>query len=249
MADKVVVITGASSGIGAELAELLAGRGDAVVLVARRADKLAEVAERCGQGALVVEADVTDRSQVARAVAEAMERFGRIDVWVNNAGQGISRMPTQLTAEDVDEMMDVNVKSVLYGMQEVLPHFRERGDGQVINVSSLLGRIPFATLRSAYCGAKHYMNALTSCVRAELAESDPGITISLVSPGVVYTDFGLSALHGGPDSRDFPQGQTPREVAEVIAGVIDSRGTDVYTRAGSQQRIAGYYASLGEDPS
>lgn len=248
MADKVVVITGASSGIGATLAEMLAKRGDAVVLVARRADKLREVADRCGSEALVVRADVTRRADVRRTVAEAIERFGRIDVWVNNAGRGISRMPTQLTEEDVDEMMGVNVKSVLYGMQEVLHHFRERGGGQVVNVSSLLGRVPFATLRSAYCGAKHFMNALTACFRAELDQTDPGITISLVSPGVVHTEFGLSARHGGPDSREFPDGQTPGEVAEVIVDTIDARRNDVYTRAGSQQRIAGYYASLGEDP-
>ncbi len=174
MAKKVVVITGASSGIGATLAEILAGRGDAVVLVARRADKLAEVAERCGSEALVVQADVTKRVDVRRAVSEAIARFGRIDAWVNNAGRGISRMPTQLTEEDVDEMMDVNVKSVLYGMQEVLPHFRERGDGQVVNVSSLLGRVPFATIRSAYCGAKHYMNALTDVLPRRARADRPG---------------------------------------------------------------------------
>lgn len=249
MAKKVVVITGASSGIGAELAGLLAERGDAVVLVARRSERLAEVAERCGAEALPVRADVTSRDEIRGVIEAALERFGHIDVWVSNAGQGISRMPTEITEDDVDAMMDVNVKSVLYGMQEVLPHFRERGEGQVVNVSSLLGRIPFATLRSAYCGAKHFMNALTACFRAELAESDPGITISLVSPGVVYTDFGLSARHGGPDSRDFPGGQTAREVAEVIAEVIDSGREDVYTRPGARERIAAHYASLGEDPA
>ena len=72
-------------------------------------------------------------------------------------------------------------------MQEVLPHFRERGEGRIVNVSSLLGRIPFATIRSAYCGAKHFMNALTACFRAELGDDFPGIRISLVSPGVVYS--------------------------------------------------------------
>jgi len=247
LAGRVVVITGASSGIGAELAEMLAARGDSVVLVARREDKLAEVAARCGADALRVTADAGEREEVRRVVREALARFGRIDVWVNNAGQGISRLPSALTDEDVDEMMRVNVKSVLYGMQEVLPHFRERGEGRIVNVSSLLGRIPFATIRSAYCGAKHFMNALTACFRAEIGDAFPGIRISLVSPGVVYTDFGLSARHGGPDSRTFPGGQTAREVAEVIADVIDSGREDVYTLPGAAKRVAGYYASLGED--
>jgi len=247
LAGRVVVITGASSGIGAELAQMLAERGASVVLVARREEKLEEVAGRCGDDTLVVPASVTEREEVRRVVRETLERFGRIDVWVNNAGQGISRQPSALTDEDIDEMMRINVKSVLYGMQEVLPHFRERGEGQIVNVSSLLGRIPFATIRSAYCGAKHFMNALTACFRTELGEAFPGIRISLVSPGVVYTDFGLSARHGGPDSRDFPGGQTPREVAEVIAGVIESGRPDVYTLPGAAKRVAGYYASLGED--
>jgi len=145
-------------------------------------------------------------------------------------------------------MIRYNVKTALYGMQEVLPHFRSRGDGQVVNVSSLLGRIPFAVPRSAYCGAKHFLNALTATFREEVQAEHPGIHISLVSPGVVYTDFGLNARHGGIDSRKVPGGQTPEEVAAVIADVIARPRPDVYTRAGAQARIAQHYAALGEDP-
>ena len=248
MAQKVVVVTGASAGIGAALAVTLAARGQSLVLVARREAKLAEIATRCGGSALAVVADVGTRSEVRRVVEAALERFGRIDVWVNNVGRGISRLPSQITDDDVDEIMRLNVKSALYGMQEVLPHFKERGEGQVVNVSSLLGRVPFATIRSAYCGAKHFLNALTATFRAEVQETHPGIQFSLVSPGVVRTDFGLSALHGGPDSRQLPNSQSAEEVAEVIASVIESRKPDVYTRKGSHDRIAGYYAGIGEDP-
>jgi NADP-dependent 3-hydroxy acid dehydrogenase YdfG len=144
--------------------------------------------------------------------------------------------------------MRVNVKSALYGTQEVLPHFKERGTGQVINISSLLGRVPFATFRSAYCGAKHFVNALTTTFRAEVRETHPNIQISLVSPGVVRTEFGVNAIHGGVDSRTLPESQSAEEVAEVIAGVIESRAPDVYTRAGARERIAGYYANVGQDP-
>jgi NADP-dependent 3-hydroxy acid dehydrogenase YdfG len=248
MSDTVVVITGASAGIGAATARLLAGHGTAVVLVARRKDRLEGVAADCGERALAVVADAAHRHDVKRVVQAALGSFGHVDVWVNNAGQGITRNPSELTDEDVDEMMRANVKSALYGMQEILPHFRSRGRGHVINVSSLLGRIPFATFRSAYCGAKHFLNALTATFRAEVQAAHPDIQFSLVSPGVVRTEFGARARHGGPDSRSFPESQSAEEVAEVIASVIASRRPDVYTRKGARERIVSYYAGVGEDP-
>lgn len=248
MSEQVAVITGASSGIGAAVAKLLASRGMAVVLVARRQDALDAVASECGGRAEVVVADVRHRDQVRRVVERALARFGHVDVWINNAGRGITRPPTQLTDEDLDEMVLVNIKSVLYGIQEILPHFKERGAGQVINISSMLGRIPFAVIRSAYCGTKHFVNALTAMIRTEVQETHPGIQFTLVSPGVVRTDFGLNALHGGPDSRTFPGSQSAEEVAEVIARAIESREPDVYTSPGAKGRVAGYYASVGSDP-
>ena len=248
MRERVVVITGASGGIGAALALTLAALGDGVVLVARREEALREVAVRCGERAVPVVADMTRREEVRRAVQESLRRFGRIDVWVNNVGRGITRLPSELTDDDLDEMMRVNVKSALYGMQEVLPHFKERGEGHVINVSSMLGRVPYTTFRSAYNGAKHFLNALTANFRAEVQEKHPGIQVSLVSPGVVWTDFGRNARHGGPDSRQLPQGQEAAEVAAVIAGVIASRRPDVYTRPGSHDRVVAYYHGVGVDP-
>ena len=244
---KIVVITGASSGIGAALGELLASQGHQVVLVARRQRALEEVAARCRGRAVVQVADVTDRAQVKRVVSETLQRLGRIDVWVNNAGQGITRNPSELTDDDIDAVMRANVHSALYGIQETLPHFKARGDGHVINISSLLGRVPFATIRSAYSGAKHFLDALTAMLRAEIQATHPGIQISLVSPGVVRTDFGLHAIHGGPDSRSFPESQSAEEVAAVIATVIETRQPDVYTRPAAKM-IAKYYAEVGVDP-
>lgn len=249
MSEKVVVITGASSGIGAALALLLARRGDSPVLAARRADALQAVADQCGGRATAIATDMTVRADVRRVVDTALSASGRIDVWVNNVGQGITRVPSELTDEDVDEVMRVNVKSALYGMQEVLAHFKARGEGHVINVSSMLGRIPYAMPRSAYCAAKHFLNAITATFREEVQQTHPGIQFSLVSPGVVYTDFGLNAMHGGPDSRALPYGQTAEEVAGVIAGVIDSREPDVYTRAGHHAQVMKYYATVGRDPA
>jgi NADP-dependent 3-hydroxy acid dehydrogenase YdfG len=246
--DKVVVITGASSGIGAALAQLVASEGAAVVLVARRADLLRTVADKCGDRALTVVADVTRRDDVQRVVRESIGRFGKIDVWVNNVGQGITRPPSLLTDEDIDDVMQVNVKSALYGMQEVLPHFKERGTGQIINVSSMLGRVPSAMFRSAYCGAKHFLNALTATFRIEVEQTHPGIKFSLVSPGVVRTEFGLNARHGGPDSRQLPDSQSAEDVAQVIVNVIASQQADVYTRPGAHDRVVNYFKSLAGDP-
>jgi len=249
MTNIVVVVTGASGGIGAALAEHLARRGASLVLVARREDAVKAVCVRCGDTALAVAADLTDRASSARVVDEAIARFGRIDVWVNNAGRGITRPPSELTDEDIDDMMRVNVKTAVYGMQAVLPHFKSRGRGHVINVSSMLGRVPFAVFRSAYNGAKHFLNAITANFRDEVKATHPDIQFSIVSPGVVFTEFGLHAKHGGPDSRSLPQGQTPEQVAEVIAGVIRSRKPDVYTRPGARQLVLDYLGALAEDPS
>jgi short-subunit dehydrogenase len=246
--DRVIVITGASGGIGAALAERLALRGAALALVARREEALRVVADDSGPKSHAIVADVTHRDQVRRVVDEAVAHFGHIDVWVNNVGQGITRAPSELTDDDVDEVMRVNVKSALYGMQEVLPHFKERGAGHIINISSMLGRVPAVPFRSAYSAAKHFLNALTENFRTEVQATHPGIQLTLVSPGVVRTDFGRNALHGGPDSHSIPGSQSAEEVAEVIADVIDTRRPDVYTRAGAHEGVARYYDQLGADP-
>jgi NADP-dependent 3-hydroxy acid dehydrogenase YdfG len=239
----VIVITGASDGIGAALATLSASHGARVVLAARREAALQEVAAACGSDALVVPMDVTRRDDHARLLASAVERFGHVDVWVNNAGRGITRPVLALTDSDVDEIMLVNVKSVLYAIQAVVPHFQARGAGHVINISSMLGRIPLATFRSVYCASKHALNALTACLRQDLRATHPGIHVTTVSPGVVATSFGANAIGGGPDSRGLPGAQPVEEVAEVIARTILSPAADVYTRDGMRQMAARYYGA------
>jgi NADP-dependent 3-hydroxy acid dehydrogenase YdfG len=243
--DRVVVITGASAGIGAALADSAGRKGARLVLVARRKGALADVAARADADTqvLTVVADVTRRADVERAFDAALARFGQVDVWVNNAGRGITRAVSDLTDQDFDDMMAINVKSVLYGMQVVLPHFRARGTGHIINVSSMLGRVPFASFRSAYSAAKHAMNSLTANLRMELRGSHPGIHVSAVHPGIVATEFGTNALHGGPDSRQLPYAQSVVEVADVIAGVIENPRADVYTRDGARQMVAAYFAA------
>src|SRR4051812_3668132 len=222
MKDKVIVITGASAGIGAALAETVARRGaKGIVLTARRLPELQTVAQKLGDSALVVPADVTQRDQNDLIRDRALARFGQIDVWINNAGRGISRLVSQLTDADIDDMMTVNLKSVLYGIQAVLPHFKERKSGHIITVSSGLSRFPFAPQRSAYSASKAAVNLLMASLRIELRDEYPDIHTTTVLPGVVATEFGTNALHGGVDNKRLPGAQPVDEVANVIADAIE----------------------------
>jgi short-subunit dehydrogenase len=248
MDKKAIVITGASSGIGAALARQLAGRGDQVVLAARRKDELKKVADECGPEARAVVTDVTRRGDVERLRDEALRLFGSVDVWVNNAGQGISRPVLELTDEDFDYMMAVNTKSALYGMQAILPHFKERGRGHLINVSSAMGRIPFAPNRSVYSAAKAALNSLTANVRMDLRAGSPDVHVSLVMPPMVSTDFAKNALHGTPTPpgsyRPGALVQTPEQVASAIVDLIDRPRAEIYTNPGQAETVARYYADV-----
>jgi NADP-dependent 3-hydroxy acid dehydrogenase YdfG len=244
MNDKVIVITGASSGIGAALAEVVAARGaKGVVLAARRQGELAAMATRVGGTALAVVTDVTRRDDIEQLRDRALERFGQIDVWVGNAGRGITRSVTELTDADLDDMMTTNVKSVLYGIQAVMPHFRERGTGHLITVSSMLGRISMAPIRSAYSAAKSAVNSLMTSLRLELRSEFPQIHVSTVMPGVVATSFGANALHGGADSRTMPSAQPVGEVAQAIANLIERPRAELYTRPELAQLVSRYFSA------
>jgi NAD(P)-dependent dehydrogenase (short-subunit alcohol dehydrogenase family) len=243
MQDKVVVITGASSGIGEALAEVVTARGARVVLAARRHPELTAVAERLGGNALAVVGDVTRRDDVERLRDQALARFGQIDAWVSNAGRGITRAVTQLTDADFDDMMTTNVKSVLYGIQAVVPHFRERRRGHLITVSSMLGRIPMAPIRSAYSAAKAAVNSLMTSLRLELRPEFPDIHVSTVLPGVVATPFGANALHGGPDSRTLANAQPVADVARAIADLLERPRAELYTRPELAKLAAHYFSA------
>ena len=245
--DKVVVVTGASAGIGAALAEELARRGARLVLAARRRELLEASALRAG-GAEAVPTDVTRRQEVDRLRDAALARFGRIDAWVNNAGRGITRSFAQVTDEDLDAMIRDNLKSALYGMQAVLPHFREAGKGVIANVSSMLSRVPVATIRCAYSASKAGLDSMTETLRFELAGEFPAIRVVLVLPGVVATDFGRNALGGGPDSRTLPGAQPVDEVARAIADGLWSGPVDLYTRPNGLEQVLGHLRSLAAKP-
>lgn len=239
--DKVVVVTGASAGIGAELAIQLAAKGANVVLAARRKEELDALAKEIGERALAVVTDVTKKSEVERLAKVAIERFGRVDVWVNNAGRGIARSVAELSDEDLDAMWTINMKSVVYGVQAILPHFKANNAGQIINVSSGLSRIPLAPMRAAYGAVKAAVNMLSASLRVELKATYPGIHVTVLLPGVVATDFGLNAIGVSVvDNRKLPGAQPVEGAAEAIVDVIENPRPEAYTSAFLADAVARY---------
>jgi NAD(P)-dependent dehydrogenase (short-subunit alcohol dehydrogenase family) len=183
--NRVWFITGASRGIGARIAEAALAHGDAVVATARDATA---IEQRFGAqpGLLAVALDVTDEAQAARAVAAALERFGRIDVLVNNAGYGLLGAVEEASADEVRRLYDTNVFGLLNVTRAVLPQMRERRRGHVINISSL-GGVQSAAGFGVYCSTKFAVEGLTEALHAELAPL--GIHATVVEPGYFRTDF------------------------------------------------------------
>lgn len=249
MTGRVVVITGASSGIGGALAKQLGQRGELLVLGARRERELKKVASQAGARALTVVTDVTKRSDVEHLRDVALAEFGRVDTWVNNAGRGINRPVSDLTEEDVRSTIDVVLMSVLYGMQAILPHFKERGRGHIVNVSSFLGRVPITSYRSIYSAAKSAVNVLSANLRMELRPKYPQIFVSVVMPGVVDTPF--HDIAGPPlparagESLWGNRIQSADEVAAKIASLIDNPVAELYMSPEAIGMVEEYFRDVG----
>jgi short-subunit dehydrogenase len=247
---KTIVVTGASAGIGAGIARRLGADGHRLVLAARRPQELQTVAagaELAGaERAIAVQTDVTERAEVEALRDAAISAFGGIDVWINNAGRGITRSVLDLSDRDVDEMMAVNVKTALYGMQIATEHFLERGRGHLINISSFLGRVPMAAHRSAYNAAKAALNALTANLRVELRARNPDIHVTLVMPGMVATDFARNAVGAPPGTTSYSGShvQSVEQVADVVARVIEHPVAEVYTNPASAEMAKRYFEDV-----
>ncbi|MEV4802072.1 SDR family oxidoreductase [Nonomuraea sp. NPDC049421] len=193
---KIVLITGASSGIGEATARRLAADGHIVVLGARREDRLAEVAkaiEADGGTADVRRLDVTDRQDVAAFADEVAQRYGRFDVIVNNAGvMPLSRLDA-LLVDEWDRMIDVNVRGLLHGIAAALPHFQRQGTGHFVTIAST-GAYEVVPTGAVYCATKYAARAITEGLRLEL---DPAIRVTTISPGVVESELADSITDPG----------------------------------------------------
>lgn len=186
---KVVVITGASSGLGEATARLLSAQGASVVLGARRAERLRSLANELSAGggkALAVTTDVTHCDQVKRLVDAAVQTYGRIDVMINNAGLMPQAPLERLRIDEWDRMIDVNIKGVLYGIAAALPYMKQQKAGHIINVSSVAGHkvIPAGAV---YCATKHAVRALSEGLRMEVKPYN--IRTTVISPGAVATEL------------------------------------------------------------
>jgi serine 3-dehydrogenase (NADP+) len=212
-ADKTVIITGASSGIGAATAQAFATAGANVVLAARDEARLATVAGTMAGRALVVPTDVSDRGAIERLVAEAVTAFGGIDIVINNAGVGLAAPVAELNPVDFEHALAVDLLGPLALTQAALPHMRREG-GQLMYVSSVVGLRALPYL-GGYAAAKAALDRLTEALRVELRGS--GITVTLVRPGTTRTGFSQNRLGSGHERRRVTaRATTPEQVARAI---------------------------------
>ncbi len=187
IANKIVLITGASSGIGAATARELAAAGAKVVIGARRTDRLDALSEdiRAAGGTVLARSlDVTDRADMQAFVDAAVAEFGRVDVLVNNAGVMPLSLMSSLKVEEWDRMIDVNIRGVLYGIAAVLPVMNAQNAGQIINVSSV-GGLAVSPTAAVYCATKYAVRAISDGLRQE----NKALRVSCIYPGVVESEL------------------------------------------------------------
>lgn len=183
-ADRVALITGASSGIGAAIARELGKAGARLALGARRTDRLEELAAEIGGEVLVRRLDVTDRADVASFAEAARERFGHVDVIVNNAGVMPLSPMASMKVDEWDRMVDVNIKGVLYGIAAVLPEMTARGSGHIVNIASI-GALRVVPTAAVYCATKYAVRAISEGLRQE----NDRLRVTCVHPGVVESEL------------------------------------------------------------
>jgi short-subunit dehydrogenase len=221
--DKVIIVTGASKGIGLATSRLLALQGAKVVLAARSTDILKRLESEI-PNSLAVTTDMRNPGDIENMIDATMEKFGRIDILINNAGQGMYGMVQDVHLDDYRSVMDLNVHGPLLAMQIVIPLMREQGGGKIVNVSSMVSKHYFPFL-GAYASTKYALNAISLTARQELEKDN--IIVSVMLPKMTATDFGKNAVGSRPDFGNRPAAErplvdTPEQVAEKIAELIRS---------------------------
>ena len=221
---KVAVITGASMGIGEAIAKLFVEECARVVLCARDVGRVEAAAARIGgtsENSLSVACDVSKRDQVNALVQAAMRRFGRIDIWVNNAGFGLNDSVEKMDISQLRQLFDTNYFGVMESMQAVIPIMRQQGGGDIVNISSVSGHICVPYM-SGYGATKHALNALGEAARMELKRHN--INVLTVCPGYIATDFASNMLKGSNPQRvgsSVKYGVGPEVVArDALKGLL-----------------------------
>lgn len=226
---KIIIVTGASKGIGLATCRYLTGQGAKVVLAARSIERLTKL-ERELPGSLAVETDMRKAAEIDHLIQTVLAHYGRIDVLVNNAGQGMWARVGNIKPDNYKKLIELNVYGYLNAMQAVIPVMKMQGGGMIINISSMVTDNYYPFL-GAYASTKYAVNALTLTAREELKDS--GIIVSLMRPKLVETDFGKNSIEPEPDAlRDrnnrkaLPM-DTPEYVAEKIGELIQSEAAQL----------------------
>lgn len=245
--DKVVIITGASSGIGAGAAEYLASLGASVVLTGRNEKKLMETAKKCKGSPLLLLGDINNEHDRVNIIDKTIDFFGKLNVLINNAGLGESAGIVSTTMEQYDEVMNTNVRSVFHLTQLAIPHLIKT-QGNIVNVSSVAGPRSFPNLL-AYCMSKAALDQFTKCVALELAPDN--VRVNSINPGLIVTDFHKRLGMNDEDYQSFlerskathPLGRvgTVHETARAIAFLASDQATFI---TGAQLPVDGGKAAM-----
>jgi 3-oxoacyl-[acyl-carrier protein] reductase len=212
LAGTVALITGGSRGIGLSIAKALVDNGARVAITGRQQTHLDAAAKMLGEGAVALQADVSDPDAAARAIDAAASRFGGLDVLVNNAAIGIMRPVAEFSIADWQQTIDTNLSGVFYCCHAALPHLKRRGAGWIINISSLAGANPFVG-GAAYCASKAGLNAFSEALMQEVRYDN--IRVSYIMPGSVATSFSNRASSDGADWKIAPE-----DIADVVIHLV-----------------------------
>ena len=216
--DKIVFITGASSGIGRACAEVFAAEGCRLILSARRYERLEQLQSELEIESIIIELDVRDQKKVKQAIRSLDESWSDIDILINNAGlaRGLSKLH-EGELSDWEEMIDTNVKGLLYVSREIIPGMVKRNRGHIVNIGSIAGHEVYPN-GNVYCATKHAVDALTRGIRIDLV--DTSIRVSTVDPGLVETEFSKVRFHGDSDrSKKVYTGMQPltgEDIADTV---------------------------------
>ncbi|MBA3824342.1 MAG: SDR family oxidoreductase [Ktedonobacterales bacterium] len=225
ISNAVVIVTGASSGIGLATARLLGAQGARVVLAARSADTLAQVAAELPD-ALAIPTDMSDVAAIQHMVAAAQAQYGRVDVLINNAGRGLHVPIEELNLDQYRQLVDLNLVGVLAAMQAVIPIMRAQGGGVIINISSGLSKMLVPGV-APYASTKYALNALTLTARHELARDN--IRVGVMYPGVTATNFAQNVIARSANAGSSGmQAETAEQVAVKIAEAITTEAAETY---------------------
>jgi short-subunit dehydrogenase len=225
--DKVIIVTGASQGIGLATAQHLGNLGAKIVLVARSRDIIAKL-EKDLPRSLAIVADMRNEQDIKNVVEQTIKEYGRIDILVNNAGQGMYGPVENMNIEHYRQIMELNVYSVVRAMQLVIPYMRKQGGGMIVNVSSALTKMYVPGI-SAYSSTKYALNCISLIARQELEKDH--IIVSIVEPNMTATNFAQNSIGSRPSwtatGRPAPQIDSAEKVAKVIVDVIKSEEEEV----------------------